>query len=158
VALFDRILNLLAFLAAALIAFMMLSVCFEVIMRYFFNRPTSWVLETAEILLLYIAFLPAAWLLREEGHVRMDLVLVRLKPRHQAWVNMITSILAALVFSVIIWYGTQVTWDHFQTGEFEPTLLKIPNAYFSVVIPVCSFFFFIQLLRRIRSYMRSWRT
>ncbi len=156
-AVFDRTLNLLAYLAAALIAFIMLSVSYEVVMRYFFNRPPVWVIDITEILLLYIAFLAVAWLLREEGHVRMDMVLTRLKSRPQATLNIITSTICAIIFLVVTWYGVRVTWVHFQKGLYSPTFLDIPSAYSLVIIPVGSFLLFIQFLRRIRRFVGNWR-
>jgi TRAP-type C4-dicarboxylate transport system permease small subunit len=44
-AVFDRVLDITAFLGGALLVFLILSVCWEVVLRYFFNKPTSWVVE-----------------------------------------------------------------------------------------------------------------
>ena len=156
-AVFDRTLNLLAYLAAALIAFIMLSVSYEVVMRYFFNRPPVWVIDITEILLLYIAFLAVAWLLREEGHIRMDMVLTQLKPRPQALLNIITSTICAIIFLIVTWYGARLTLEYFQTGYFLPTHLKIPQGFVASIIPVGSFMFSIQFLRRAYGYSGSLR-
>ena len=43
---------------------MMLVVCAEVLLRYGFNSPISWVVEISEYALLWITFLGAAWVLR----------------------------------------------------------------------------------------------
>ena len=43
-------------------------------MRYFLNRPLVWVLELTEYALLWVTFLGAAWLLRQGGHVQVDVI------------------------------------------------------------------------------------
>ena len=98
---FERTNNLLAFIAGVIIIFTMAAVTYEVIMRYFLNRPTLWVVEVSGYSLLFITFLGAAWVLRRGGHVRIDLLTNRLKPRNQIRLNIITSIMAAIICLVI---------------------------------------------------------
>ena len=156
-AIFDRTLDLLVFLACILFVFMMLSVDAEVIMRYFLHRPLIWVLEITEICLLYITLLGATWVLKREGHVKMDIVINRLRPRTQSLLGIISSIIVVVVFAVVAWYGAEVTWDHFLRGTYRGTIMEIPNAYVLVIIPVGSFLLFVQFLRRTYGYLRSWR-
>jgi TRAP-type C4-dicarboxylate transport system permease small subunit len=94
--LFDRIIDLLASLAGGLILFMMLSICIDVVLRYFLNRPLTWGVEISEYILLWSTLLSVAWVLKIEGHVKIDLVVNRLNPRNQCLVNTITSILGAI--------------------------------------------------------------
>lgn len=154
---FDSIMGLLAFLAAVLLVFTMLSVSYDVVMRYFLNRPTLWVQEIAEYSLLYITFLGVAWLLKKEGHVKMDLVISRLNPETQALLNVITSVICAVICALLVWYGVQVTWDSFQVGYRSGTELDIFRWPMDAIIPVGSFLLFIQFLRRTFRYLGSWR-
>ena len=158
VAIFDRTLDVSVILASALLAFTLLSICAEVVLRYFFGSPLSWVVEISEMNLLYITFLAAAWVLRRKGHVKIDLLLNRLKPRTQALLGIIISIIGAIVFMFLIWYGAQVTWDNFLRGTYRSTVLEIPNAAVLFIIPLGSFLLFIQFLRDGYGYLSSWRT
>ena len=108
---FDRTVSYLAFVAAVLIIFAMLSVGAEIVMRYFLNRPMIWVMEVTEITLLLITFLGTAWLLRREGHVKVDIVLSHLNPRAQALLGIISSIIGIIVCMVLVWNGTLVSYD-----------------------------------------------
>ncbi|MFC1980535.1 TRAP transporter small permease [Chloroflexota bacterium] len=147
VAIFDRALDLMVYFATALLIFMMLAVSMEVVQRYFLNRPSVWVIEISEILLLYMTFLGAAWLQRREGHVRIDLVLNRLKPKIQILLGIITSIIGVVISCVLFWYGVRVTWDYFQRGLLTPTYLAFPYAPILVIIPIGGFMLLIQFLR-----------
>jgi len=155
--LFDRTVNYLAFVAAVLIIFTMLSVGAEVVMRYFLHRPMIWVMEVTEIILLFITFLGTAWLLRREGHVKVDIVLGHLNPRAQALLGIISSIIGIIVCIVLVWYGIQVSYDYTQGGLYEPTLLELPKGPLLAIIPVGSFLLLIQFVRRTYGYLQHFR-
>jgi TRAP-type C4-dicarboxylate transport system permease small subunit len=152
---FDRTIDLLAFLAAIMIIFTMLLVSAEVVMRYFLRRPIAWDVEITEYLLLYITFLAAAWVLKREGHVRIDILLNRLTPRSQAMLGIITSILGILICGALVWYGTLVTWDHFlRQVTYARSLLEVPYYPILAIIPVGSLLLMLQFVRRT---LDTWR-
>ena len=80
---FDRVLELGRDAATLMIIFFMLSISARVIIRYAFGTPINWVVNVSTILQLYLTFLAAAWLLREEGHISIDIVLLFLRPTHR---------------------------------------------------------------------------
>ena len=146
--LFDHILNAMAFLAGIILVFIMLSVGLEVIVRYFFNRPMIWVTEVTECLLLYTTFLGTGWLLREEGHVKVDIILNRLKPRTTAFLGILSSLVGIFVSSMLTYYGMSLTWNYLRRGIYTPTAMEIPVAAIHVIIPIGSFMLLIQFVRR----------
>ena len=100
---FDNVLNSCAGLAIGIIYFMMLAVCAEIVFRYFLHMPLKWVVEISEVLLLYMTFLATAWLLKEEGHVTIDVLFTRFKPKVQNLLSVIISIIGALVALILVW-------------------------------------------------------
>ena len=156
-AIFDRTNGILVFLAALFLAFITLSVSTEIVMRYFLNRSIIWVVEISEYSILWVVFLSTAWVLRNEGHVKMDLVLSRLKPRNQTLLNIITSVVGAIVCFILVWYGAGVTLDHFLRGAGKLRMIEVPAAAIMVIIPIGCFLLFLQFLRRAYGYLRSWR-
>ncbi len=152
-ALFDSTLGVFAFFAAILLAFIMLSVSAEVVARYFLGHPLIWVIEVTEFALVWITFLGAAWVLKREAHVVMDIVLTRLEPGTQALVNIITSVIGVAICLVLTGYGAFVTWDLYQREQFIPTILRPPSHILFAIIPIGSFMLFIQFLRRTYGYI-----
>ncbi|MBW2609472.1 MAG: TRAP transporter small permease [Deltaproteobacteria bacterium] len=154
---FDGVLSLFGTLAVILITFDMLIVSALVVMRYILKRAPTWVIEFTEYSLLYITFLGAAWLLKGEGHVKMDLVISSLRPRTQAILNTITSVACAVVCLIVVWFGVKVTWNHFQTNYLLPTILRPPSYLIVCIIPIGCFMLFIQFLRRAYRYLGEFR-
>ena len=157
IAIFDRVRDLAGALSLIILCFVWVTICVNVFMRYFLNRSITWGMEIAEYSLLYLTFLAAAWLLKEEGHVHIELVLDRLKPRTQSLLNTITSIIGAVLCLVIAWYSAETTWEYFQRGVCRPTPLEPPTFLILAVIPVGSFLLFFQFLRRAYGHLKSRR-
>jgi C4-dicarboxylate transporter DctQ subunit len=144
----DRILTTLVVIAGVLCMLMMLGISTEVVTRYFFKMPILGMLEASEIAMLYITFLSAAWVLKKEGHVNMDLINSYLSPRALGILNILLSIIGATIALVLLWYGTKVTIGAFQEGTHMPGNIDINKGYQLVIIPLGSFLLFIQFLRR----------
>jgi len=155
---FDRLLNVSAVVTGTIIVLVMVAVCVNVIMRYLFNRPIAGVEEITEYLLLYITFIGTAWLLREEGHVRVDILLNRVKPKTLAFLSVISSLIGVLICGVLAWYGFKVTWVNFQQGAYFPHILEFPKAPILVIIPCGSFLLLIQFLRRTARSLQNLRS
>lgn len=145
---FDRTVDVLVLFSGFLLLFSMLSVSLSVIARYFFGYTTTWVLEINEFALLYITFLGAAWVLRRERHVIMDIVIQRLNFRSQHIINLTTSILCSCVCLCIMWFGVRLVWQHIQAGRMLTEGLRLPSAVILFVIPFGFLLLFIQFLKR----------
>ena len=156
-AIFDRTSNLLAFFGASLIIFIMLAVSLEITVRQFLGISVRGLLEVTEYALLYITFSGAAWLLKREGHVKMDLVLNRLRPRAQSILNMITSAVSAIALLIIVRYSARATWEYFLNDYYVPGLLEPPQWAILIIIPIGSLLVSIQFLRRTYGYLTNWR-
>ena len=154
---FDRLLDYLAAAAGVMLAFSALSVSVQVFSRYFLGRPMGWLVEINEYILLHIAFLVAAWVLRQEGHVKMDIVLRQLKPKTQLRVEIATSILSIIVCLVLTFFGLKVTWDLFRSGHMTISVMEIPKCTVTPVIFVGSFLLMIQFIRRTRGFLQAWK-
>ena len=72
---FDQAISFLVLVASIIIILVMLIVCTEVVMRYFLRSPIAWAVQFAEYGPFFIAFLSAAWILKRERHVKMDVVI-----------------------------------------------------------------------------------
>ncbi|MBC8459489.1 MAG: TRAP transporter small permease [Deltaproteobacteria bacterium] len=151
----DRVMEGFVWLAGLLMMFSLITVCIDVVMRYFFNNPIGWVLQFSEYILLYIPFLAAAFVLREESHIKIDIVLNRLNQKTQSLINVVTSLLGFCVLIVLTYYGTYVTFDFYQRKVPTLKYLKIPEFLVLIVIPIGCFLFAIQFIRRAYRYYKT---
>jgi TRAP-type C4-dicarboxylate transport system permease small subunit len=146
---FDRLLDFFAVLAGIVAAFITVAVCAGIVTRFMFNRPMAWVIEISEYSLLYIAFLSAAWVMKNNKHVSVDLVYNSFSPKNKVISDLFTSILGGLVFLIVTYYGFKVTRNQYITKYFTPTFLEAPKFIVTLIIPVGSFLLLIQIIRKI---------
>jgi len=87
----------------------------------------------------------------------MDLVLNRLKPKSRTLVNIITSVIGAIICFILGWYGAGVVWDHFLRGAAKIRMIEVPTAPVEAIIPIGCFLLCLQFLRRAYGYLQSRR-
>ena len=155
---FDKI-NLATVIIASILAVgLTLIVGADITLRYLFNKPIAWVKEVSEYILVALGFLTAAWLLKDDAHVTMDLVLAKMSPRMQTMTNIITSIISAIVVFIVTWFSVTTTVDFYQTGIVAPTVLEPPKWILMTPVVVGCFLLAVQFVRRTHLYMDKWKT
>jgi TRAP-type C4-dicarboxylate transport system permease small subunit len=147
--LFNRILDFGMIVGSVSIFFLVIIVCYDVIMRYFFNAPTIWVAEVCGILLLFLPFLAGGWLMRKDGHVKMDLVLDRVGPKTRVLFTVIAYSITALTCAALLVYGVKISWGIYEMGYKTDTLLRLTKWPLLSMIPLGFFLLFVQSLRKI---------
>jgi len=157
IVIFDRTLDIMAFFAGVLLLFAVASVGVGIVMRSLGN-PLGWVFEVSSYILLYVTFLVAAWTLRLEGHVHIDIVINQLKPRTQSVFHIITSAIGVLIALALTWYGAKVTYDFLLSGHFTPSVLEPPKWIFLIIIPIGSLALAIQFIRRTYHHIKLFGT
>lgn len=150
----DRFNDAVMVLAGILFWGQMLIVNIEVFSRYL-GRPTTWVAEISSILVLWIPFMVAGWVLRREGHVKMDLLVERLSPKSQAMINFVTSLIGVVFMLIVAGSGliTTIYW----LGNKTPTVLMLPRSPIIAIIFVGSLLFAIQFLIRAFEHFTQWK-
>jgi TRAP-type C4-dicarboxylate transport system permease small subunit len=155
-AIFDLVIDrILPAMAGILCILLMLGISTEVVTRYFLKTPILGMLEASEMAMLYIAFLSAAWVLKKEGHVNMDLINSYLSARALGILNTLLSIVGAAIAFVLFWYGAKVTMDSFREGANMPGNMDINMGFQLLIIPVGSLLLFIQFLRRAYGFWKK---
>jgi TRAP-type mannitol/chloroaromatic compound transport system permease small subunit len=104
--LINRFSDLTGWIAAVLMLMMMVIVFYNAIMRYLF-RTGSIALQELEWHFFSISFLLGiAYCLKEDGHVRVDLIYDRLRPRAKAVINIAGTLLLLMPIGVLIMQGS----------------------------------------------------
>jgi TRAP-type C4-dicarboxylate transport system permease small subunit len=132
----DGLLAVLRWTAMAVLAFMMLTICYDATMRYLFAAPTSWSLEINSFLIVYLAVIGAAEAQRQDAHIRITFFQSKLPPRLQALIALITALLGALFCAILVWRGGLMAWQAFEYGERVSSAFGTPIAIPYALLPV----------------------
>ena len=107
--------------------------------RYALNIGSNAWLEMQWYLNSAVFLLVAAWTLKRNEHVRIDVIAGRLSPRAQAWIDIVGSIFALLpAVAIIAWYSWPTLVQSWLVNEYSsdpgglirwPVRLLIPVAF-----------------------------
>jgi len=78
-------------LSAMLVPIIMIILTCEVVLRYVFNRPTIWAMESSQLLMCIFVALGGAYTALQNGHVNVDILVSRLTERKRAIVDVLAS-------------------------------------------------------------------
>jgi TRAP-type C4-dicarboxylate transport system permease small subunit len=134
------------FIASIMLIGLMFTTDLDLFLRYVFRSPIVGMTEITELLLLYITFLGTAWVFREDAHVVVDIVLSSLYGRSTKILKVVTNIFMILICFVFIYFGTLSTYDNFTRDVRNPTVLEMPIALATVIIPIGAFVLLLEVL------------
>lgn len=105
-------------------------VCYDVFMRYFLKRTTVALQELEWHLFAIIFLLGAAYTLKHDRHVRVDVLYSRFSPKTQAWINFFGCLLFLIPFCLlIIWASERFVINSFVIRETSPDPGGLPARY-----------------------------
>jgi TRAP-type C4-dicarboxylate transport system permease small subunit len=154
----DKIIDFFGFLGILLMVIMLAVVTLDICARYFFNKPLLWTHEVTEYAMVWVTFLGAAWVLRKEGHVIVDIVPSRLNAKAKAMLFTVVSIIGIPMMFLFIWYGTKVTIDLYLTKRMLSTVMMPPAWILYTIIPLGSLLLMLQFLRRAAKHYKEWQS
>ncbi len=89
--LIDRLSSFVGTAVSVLLPALTLVLTFEVVARYFFERPTIWAFDMAIFMFGYLGLLAGAYVMKEKEHITVDLIYGRFSPRGKAVLDVITG-------------------------------------------------------------------
>ncbi|PIC99043.1 hypothetical protein CSV68_09440 [Sporosarcina sp. P29] len=149
--LLDSIMSFMAVLGRIVIIIISLLIIIDIVSFKFFSYQFPWILEVSEYLLVLLTLLGVAWLLKEDGHIKLDLLINRLSEKNRTRMEILNSCIGAVISLVITVYGLLATWNLYMRDIKTETILEIPRSLLIVVVPVGFLFVFIQFIRNLLS-------
>ncbi len=128
---------------------LLIIIVYSVFMRYVLNMPPIWVEEIGCYLLLFVCALPLAEVLRQDRHIKLDIVYNRFSARGKIVDDLVTSIIALFFCVIISWKGSSYTLQLYAHHTREATVLAtplwIPNTVFFFGIIIFTLAFIVRI-------------
>ena len=150
----DGIIKFFGVIAGILFMMMALIVTYNVVMRYFVARPPVWAVETTEYIMVFATFLAAAWVLSIDGHVKIDILVMRLSQRNQYLLSVIVSFLGFLACAVLGWFAVNSTYNLYTREVIMMKMMPWPKWILIAPIPLGILLTLIQFVRNLVVLLR----
>jgi len=105
-------------------------VCYDVFTRYLMRNSSVAVQEMEWHLFALIFLLGAAYTLKHDRHVRVDIIYARLSSKGKAWIDLLGSLLFLLPFCIVaIWASQSFVANAFRVMETSPNPGGLPGRF-----------------------------
>ncbi len=157
VRLIDTINTKVGYCISWLTTLLVVVVCYDVFTRYFLRKSSVAVQELEWHIFAVLFLIAAAYTLKEDSHVRVDVFYTQLPPRGKALINLLGSIIFLIPFSLlIIWTSKNFIAMSWMIKEISPDPGGLHFRYLlKAMIPLG---FFLVLLQGISLALRSFCT
>ncbi|HVL36283.1 MAG TPA: TRAP transporter small permease [Burkholderiales bacterium] len=126
----------MALVAGVLMVAMMVMIVTDVALRNLGYQSSAHLFTFTEYFLLLIPLLGAPWLVREKGHIYIELLISALGPdARRALVKLILA-LSIAVCAVLAWYGGAITVQDFVQGHKDVRSYDMPRWILMAFMPL----------------------
>ncbi|MCV6592753.1 MAG: TRAP transporter small permease [Silicimonas sp.] len=134
--LYDMILYGMALIAAGVLIWLMFSVVISVAMRNLGVQPFAWLFTSSEYGILYMTMLGAPWLVRERGHVHIELVTAALPRKLRRLVSRGVAAACVIVSLILAWYGLELFLTNVERNDYDVRAYFYPRWMLTISFPI----------------------
>ena len=151
------LLTVLSSISFAIIFFMAIWMCVDVIGRSIFNHPIPGTPELVKSLLPAVVFLSLAYTLRQGRHVNVEIITQRLHGWAREITNFVAMLFGFIVFIIVTFYSWEPAWSGWLEREYEGVQLKVPIYPVRFIVFLGAAIFSIQFLINMVESVRAMR-
>jgi len=118
------------------LVWIMVSVIASVVMRNIGMQPFAWLFTSAEYGLLYMTMLGAPWLVREKGHVHIELLTAALPDGPRRLLSRAVAAACVLVCAILTWKGVELVMTNIERGDFDTRAYYYPRWLLTIAFPL----------------------
>lgn len=126
----------MATISGLTLVWIMVSVVASVVMRNLGLQPFAWLFTSAEYGLLYMTMLGAPWLVREKGHVHIELVTSALSEGPRQLLSRTVAFACVVVCAILAWKGIELVLTNLERGDFDTRAYYFPRWLLTIAFPL----------------------
>ena len=142
----DRFSDLTGRLFALVQIFLVVTITYEVVVRYFFHAPTVWVFESSAMANGASFMLACGYALSKGAHVRTDIFWDKFSERRKGVIDLVSYLVLffpTMAFMMVV--GIDGAWHSYITGErSQESIWRAIMWPFRSAIPLAALLFMIQ--------------
>lgn len=153
----DRMSDWVGYLAAGLIFVMGATMLFDAFARNVINLPVHWPMEFTQFTLVAYYFMGGAITLKNNSHVRMDLLYANFSDRKKAGIDLVT-VFCLIFYLVIMLIGAISSLTYaIETGERRNTLWNPSTIPIKTLLTACLVLMLMQAVSLVFKHIATLR-
>jgi TRAP-type mannitol/chloroaromatic compound transport system permease small subunit len=142
----DRISDFIGSFAMYLIYLMIAVLLFDVVSDKAFGFVQNWTVETAQFTLAAFYFLAGPKTLKNDQHVRLDLIYANLSERGKARIDMVTVWIVIFYLAVMLWGAVSSLQYSWATNQRLPSLWAPSLVPIKILMVTCLVLMILQCI------------
>lgn len=144
---YTQILNrVLVYISGFALTFMTVMIVVDVFLRFVFNAPLEATVEMSELIEPYVVFLPFAYTLAKDRHVRVTLITSKFSKKPRFLTEILVYIVDIIFFALLCCYSWLEFWHSFRIREIMLAAIKLPWWVGKFAMPLGMFAIIIQCI------------
>ncbi|MDA3790383.1 MAG: TRAP transporter small permease subunit [Desulfobacula sp.] len=135
-------------LCFSLVVIMLIQVM-DVVLRYVFNNPTIWAMDTNTMLFTGASMLAGAYALKHDTHVRLDILYRKLSHKIKTILDMITGLIAMVAICFVIWKGLESFLWAWKMNQHSHSYWAPPMWPVKLCLPLGGILLLLQFISRL---------
>ena len=144
---YDAMLYGMAVFAGMLMATMMAMITADVVLRNLGTQGSAHFFTFTEYFLLLIPLFGAPWLVREKGHIYIEVLTGALPAAVRRPLMLAVVVLCVAVCAVLAWYGGAITLQNFLQNEKDVRSFDMPRWILMAAMPLSFGMMALEFLR-----------
>ena len=132
----ERLIEASGYLGILSLAFMAVTISYDVVLRYVFYAPTYWALELNTFLLAFLCLIPAGDVLRLGSQIRITFLFDRLGPAVRARLDLLRSVAGIFFCALMAWKGADMAYKAWVHNDRMSTSLGTPMVIPYLFLPI----------------------
>jgi TRAP-type C4-dicarboxylate transport system permease small subunit len=133
---YGRLIDALAVIAAAMLALITVLIVADVSIRNLGFQPYPHTLALTEYSLLYMTMLGSPWLVRNKGHIHIEILVGRLRGGARRIAHAFVCLVCIAVCAMLAWYSLDVTLTNLARGETDIRSFDSPRWILVACMPL----------------------
>lgn len=147
----------LAIAAGVVVLIMTLDISYSVFSRYVLGVPIDLLSESSRYMLLVAVFFATAYTLWTEGHVKVEILLIRLSSKVRNLLNLITHSLALVWIVVLTWQTGRMAWMAYESSWHSESLSHVYLFPIYIWMPIGSLILFLTCCCKVYGFWKGWK-
>ncbi|MEZ5729849.1 MAG: TRAP transporter small permease [Burkholderiaceae bacterium] len=133
---YARLLRLMAGAAGTLMVVMMTSIVVDVVLRNLGTQSSAHLFTFNEYFLFLIPLLGAPLLVRERGHIYVEVLLMSLPTRAREAMNRVLLVASMLTCAALAWFSTDMLISDIAHNQMDSRSLDMPRWILTMFLPL----------------------
>ena len=129
---------------------LVITTTWQVLSRYLSGSPQMWPTDVATYGLVFLTFMGMGLLLRDDGHIRIDIVYLKLPETAKRVLDTVMDLIGVVTLVTVTYFAFKLDASYYQKGTFlVGSVFNMPKHLIFTFVPVGLAITAIEFMRRV---------